>query len=157
MCAPRVLYACRQSRYFRDLWSAKHNPIAKNRTRLFFPIAIFYVFFCRVEPEFLTDRIGHAPDNAYGPHEACFSTIPSVYHHTNMGNSSSDGGGDGVEYTHQAGAPVAGEGTPGFRGTTTSSSAPPRWICDGVEVCPQDGNKRVAVGAADAQRGGGNA
>ena len=107
-------------------------------------------------------QIGHAPDITYLPtHEACFSTIPSDRHRDNMDNNSSDGRGYGVEYTQQVGAPVAGEGQmpemSGFRGTTTTSSAPPRRICDGVQVCPQPGNKRVAVGAPDAQRGGGNA
>ena len=54
-----------------------------------------------------------------------------------MDNNSIDSRGDGIGYTQQVGAPVAGEGrmpeTPGFRGTTTISSAPPRRICDGVE------------------------
>ena len=45
---------------------------------------------------------------------------------------------------------------PGFRGTTTTSSAPPTLFCDGVEVCPQPGNKRVAINSPDAQREGGN-
>ena len=77
-----------------------------------------------------------------------------------MDNNSSDGRRDGVEYTQQVGTPVAGEGRmpemPGLRATTPTSSDPPRRIGDGVEVCPQPGNKRGAVGEKDAQRGGGN-
>ena len=87
-----------------------------------------------------------------------------------MDNSSSNGHGDGVEYTRQAGSPVAGEGRmPGMpefsSASATSSAAPAGLPWDGVapNACPQlgtrftlPGNKRVAVGAPDARWGGGN-
>ena len=88
----------------------------------------------------------------------------------NNSNNSSDGGGDGVERTRQAGSPVAREGRmpgmPEFSSTSaTSSAAPAGLLCDGVapNACPQLGtpftlpaNKRVAVGAPNARWGGGN-
>ena len=50
-------------------------------------------------------------------------------------------------------------GMPGFRGTSTTSSAPTGWLSGGVtpNPCPQPGNKRVAAGAPDARRRVGNA
>ena len=104
------------------------------------------------------------------PDAACFSTATSDHHRAKMDNNSSDGRGDGVECTRQAGFPEAGEGRmPGmheFSGiSATSSAAPAGLLCDGVapNACPQlgtrfnlPGKKRVAVGAPDARWGGGN-
>ena len=105
----------------------------------FFPIAIFNVHF-------LLSRVkipGRQDWKRPGQHVPTHTRLPSPRCHpiiTAATWTSSDGREDGVEYTQQVGAPVAGEGRmlemPGFRSTTTTSSAPPRWICDGVEVCP---------------------
>ena len=87
-----------------------------------------------------------------------------------MDNSSSDGRGDEVECTRQAGSSVAGEGRipgmPELSSTSAISSAAPAGLFfDGVapNPCPQlgtpftlPGDKRVAVGAPDTRWGGGN-
>ena len=97
--------------------------------------------------------------------------MSSDHHRANIdSNSSSDDRGDGVECSRQACAPVAGEGwmpgMPGFSSTSTTPSATPVGsLSDGVapNPCPKPGtpftlpgNKRVAVGAADARWGEGN-
>ena len=115
------------------------------------------------KPELLISR--HNWTRTY-PVAACFSTASSDHHRAKMDNSISDGRGDAVECTRQAGSPVAGEGRiPGMpevsSTSATSSAAPAGLLCDGVapNACPQlggtlftlPGNKRVAVGAPDAR------
>ena len=131
----------------------------------FYPTAIFSVLFV-AEPELL---IGRQNWTCTYPDAACFSTASSDHHHAKMDNNSSDGRGDGVECTRQAGSPVAGEGRmpgmPEFSSTgAKSSAAPAGLLCHRVapNACPQlgapftvPGNKRVAVGAPDARCGGG--
>ena len=132
----------------------------------FYPTAIFSVLFV-AEPELL---IGRQNWTCTYPDAACFSTASSDHHHAKMDDNGSDGRGDGVECTRQAGYPVAREGRmPGMPESSSTSAkpsaAPAGLLSDGVapNPCPNlgtpftlPGNRRAAVGAPDARWGGGN-
>ena len=80
----------------------KTQTNAKNRTGQILPHRDIQCSLCCAEPE------GHNWTRTC-PGAACFFTASSDHHRAKMENSS-DGRGDRVECTRQAGSPVAGEG-----------------------------------------------